>query len=785
MYVLNGSVRFDAVSKHFELTNDQLVLFNPLEVYSVSFGAGGVLLEVSIDMQALDADTAGRHLRFLCNSHIVDNEEGYQRIRQVLAQLVKLINNGGDFAELALRSQVYKLLYILSNYFPNETKPDTGRPRIIEILDYLNEHYAERVTLKSVAERFYLSMAYMSRLIKQNLGVNFIEYLNSIRVSRSVAALENGKLSLTQLAEQSGFANVQAYKTAFSHKFGVPPMEYRRRSKEKKHSILDPSPLSSNYLSGLAKYLDTSSAVSTGAGGLPMSIMHIPVTDASQKGTSFGNMHRKMTAIGRASQLLDANNQTFLRELQKDIGFEYIKFHGLLDDDMMVYHENAEGKEAYNFSYIDTAFDFLTEIQLKPFLQLCFMPGKLAQNTDRVTFMGNSVISLPKSIEKWRRLIVSLFKHLIERYGKVAVLEWPVYVWNLPENPRFIFGIADKQAFFNFYCETYRAVKSVCPDIKIGTPSLLCEAAGNSKWFDAFMKHCREQNTVPEFLCVNAFAVEPADKSNVLSGMAGLVKSSDPDFVGKQLFNMRKALKAKQYRFNKIYVIEWNLSLVREDVYELLNDMAFKAVYIVKTLLDNHDAVNCMCHWTFSDSLREVWSSGQVFHGGSGLFTYNGIKKSAYYAFVLLAALRPQVLNRGEGFIVTKRDEDGSFAVLLYNYQHFSPLYASGEMFDMTSTNRYTPFDYSKSKRYELTICQLLSGAYTQTETILNRHYGSAFDKWLEYSQEQSMTAEDVRYIKAASIPRKQKKTVTAIDGILSLSFVLEPHEVRLIELTP
>ena len=58
-----------------------------------------------------------------------------------------------------------------------------------------------------------------------------------------------------------------------------------------------------------------------------------------------------------------------MRRAQRDIGFSYITFHGLLDDEMMIYGEDAAGRPELSFSYVDMAFDFLLEIGLRPLLE--------------------------------------------------------------------------------------------------------------------------------------------------------------------------------------------------------------------------------------------------------------------------------------------------------------------------------------------------------------------------------------------------------------------------------
>jgi xylan 1,4-beta-xylosidase len=69
---------------------------------------------------------------------------------------------------------------------------------------------------------------------------------------------------------------------------------------------------------------------------------------------------------------------------------------------------------------------------------------------------------------------------------------------------------------------------------------------------------------------------------------------------------------------------------------------------------------------------------------------------------------------------------------MLYNYKHYSSLYAKGETFDMTFTERYTPFGSDDKKEFSLEFKGIDTDKYEVTEYTVNRQYGSSFDKWVE-----------------------------------------------------
>ena len=94
---------------------------------------------------------------------------------------------------------------------------------------------------------------------------------------------------------------------------------------------------------------------------------------------------KECIGAGRANEGLRADWQEQLALVQKEIGFRYIRMHGLLHDDMGVYQERAGAAPIYNWQYIDKLYDYLLRVGLKPFVELAFMPHDLA-SSDKTVF---------------------------------------------------------------------------------------------------------------------------------------------------------------------------------------------------------------------------------------------------------------------------------------------------------------------------------------------------------------------------------------------------------------
>jgi len=100
--------------------------------------------------------------------------------------------------------------------------------KIFEVVRYLNDHYHEHLTLKTIKDRFFISPYHFSRTFKKITGFNFIEYLNSVRTREAQKLLKESKLSITEISAKVGFDNLTHFGRVFKKIAGVSPSYYRK-----------------------------------------------------------------------------------------------------------------------------------------------------------------------------------------------------------------------------------------------------------------------------------------------------------------------------------------------------------------------------------------------------------------------------------------------------------------------------------------------------------------------------------------------------------------------------
>lgn len=790
LYVLSGSLTIRVGTKTYNLGADGLLTINPYELFSIPENGSTVAI-FDLDLKNIIQNNA-TGLRFECNSLTATSGEPFTTLKVLLARFIKFNVGGGQDMTLLNISLAYAIAHHLVAFFSvqdtvNHTENRANLQRIEGIVQYIRTNYSKRLMLKDVADHFFLSVPYMSRVFKQYFGATFTDYLTDVRLSHALQDLLTTQKSIDVLAEEHGFASTRSFNTSFKQKYTLTPSAYRKQNTS--HSRPSPEAISGNtdfvhqhnlellarYLSGPEPYEETPQE-----GYLAQQMADVPPCDTTQRGTPLRHTFKNLISIGRAVHILLAENQQILRQTQQDIGFKYIIFHGLLDDEMMVYGEDEYGNIDLNFSYVNMVIDFLRSIGLRPFIELSFMPKKLATKAARTKYYRESCISLPKDIGRWNGLVRGLVNHLNSRYGADEVAQWPFSLWNLPDSSESMFGFGGVQPYFEFYDQTWQTVKACNPNIRFGGPSCLTETAEDGTFMSQFMQLCRSRACLPDFYQYHFFPmrVESQNLGDVKLVDRHLVYRPGPNALQDSIAMVRKNMHSWAGDIDTLYITEWNSSISHR---ELLMDTSFQAAYIVKNILENYDSVDGLCYWVLSDSIDEVRLTNELFHGGLGLFTYNGVRKASYYAFKLLARLGNTKLADGNGYFITR--SRAGLQILLYNYHHFSSLYANGELFDMTFTNRYTPFPNPVRKKFVLPLTGLPTEQYTITETILSQQHGSSFDKWVELGALPLEAPEEVEYLKALSLPGMKKRRLSAENGQLTISCTLEPHEVRLVEI--
>lgn len=98
---------------------------------------------------------------------------------------------------------------------------------VSEVTEYLEQHFQEKITLENISALFGYNRTYFSTLFKKNLGIGFYEYLIRIRFSKALRDLAGNEKTLTQIAIDNGFPDLNTFNRLFRENFQMSPAKYR------------------------------------------------------------------------------------------------------------------------------------------------------------------------------------------------------------------------------------------------------------------------------------------------------------------------------------------------------------------------------------------------------------------------------------------------------------------------------------------------------------------------------------------------------------------------------
>ena len=132
--------------------------------------------------------------------------------------------------EMAVAGNTMQLLiHVYRAYLDRSAAPlQAEKPELPDqVMAYVEEHLAQKITLAEVAHHFYVSESTVSQTFRKKLGVSFYQYVTQRRLISAKALIEQG-LHLETVSEQVGFSDYSAFYRAFRQEYGISPRQYRK-----------------------------------------------------------------------------------------------------------------------------------------------------------------------------------------------------------------------------------------------------------------------------------------------------------------------------------------------------------------------------------------------------------------------------------------------------------------------------------------------------------------------------------------------------------------------------
>jgi len=110
----------------------------------------------------------------------------------------------------------------------NEKKSIKMNYIVAAAVKYIRQNYNKDISLGEVAEHVNLNSCYLSRLFKEEIGIQFVEYVRMVKIDIAKELLVNSNKKIYQICEELGYQNVQYFTTIFKNVVGMTPIEYKK-----------------------------------------------------------------------------------------------------------------------------------------------------------------------------------------------------------------------------------------------------------------------------------------------------------------------------------------------------------------------------------------------------------------------------------------------------------------------------------------------------------------------------------------------------------------------------
>ena len=244
-FFIGGNVEYSVEGNIFHLNRGDMLLINPLELHQPRISPDqseyerivlwinkNYLAELCSNEASLTRcfDNSNPNHSNLLRLNLKEQELLYGRLNELLRE-----SSGESYgSELACRAILTRFLVdinrlTLSREFSSATETKAS-PLISSVLDYINIHYCEKLSLNKIAEEFFVSKYYLSHAFNEAVGTSPHRYITLKRLIHAKQMMSSG-IKPTTAASNCGFNDYAGFYRAFTAEYGITPAEYAKNIK--------------------------------------------------------------------------------------------------------------------------------------------------------------------------------------------------------------------------------------------------------------------------------------------------------------------------------------------------------------------------------------------------------------------------------------------------------------------------------------------------------------------------------------------------------------------------
>ncbi|MDD3403736.1 MAG: AraC family transcriptional regulator [Hespellia sp.] len=235
-----GFVHVDLVA--YPVFAGDIVFVLPGKLHSIEEDAGhkmeyeNILFRKKLLISEKDDLCASAYLQplfrgnLLTDCYIHSSLSYYEEIRAVIQSIDDMCSTHPAGYQLAVKGYLYQFFFIIVSNHNKKAPRNTEQKNLDKIkliVKYVEEHYAEPITLSEMASLCYYSESHFMKFFKQQMKESFVSYLNNYRLTIAARLLTTSSASVLDIANMVGFDNVSYFNRIFKKKYGITPKQMR------------------------------------------------------------------------------------------------------------------------------------------------------------------------------------------------------------------------------------------------------------------------------------------------------------------------------------------------------------------------------------------------------------------------------------------------------------------------------------------------------------------------------------------------------------------------------
>lgn len=242
-YVIEGAIDVECEGHLFHTGAGEIIMINPYELHicshiQVPLRLYCIIFNVEILKSGFFDMSESRYMQPILGKEIIF-ENSLGRNEQLAGHIVMAVNEmekEESGYELAIKGNIMEILVILLRQYMVRVLTNSEREmkiknnsRINNVVDYINHHYMENLTIEQIAEAAYISKFYLCKIFKKTLHQTVIEYLHDVRISHAKELLKETDMSISEVAFAVGFNDFSYFSRVYKRKTGVSPSKTKKQ----------------------------------------------------------------------------------------------------------------------------------------------------------------------------------------------------------------------------------------------------------------------------------------------------------------------------------------------------------------------------------------------------------------------------------------------------------------------------------------------------------------------------------------------------------------------------